>query len=110
MQIPREILDMATVCLTGSIHPLASERRVWLPFMQIDPSEIVWPEESGGSKTITGIFELYNLVDDEQDQSRLNPELDQLLMNERKRQKNLVIKAINSAVEAIYRRVNNSAS
>ena len=102
MQIPREIMDIATVCLTRTVHPLASERRVWLPFLQMDPAEIPWPEESGGANTIARIFELCNLTDDEQDQSHLTLELDQLLMHERKRQKTLIIKAINFMVEAVY--------
>ena len=118
--LPDEVIDVGTVCLTGVIHDTASEPWIWL--RRLNQAETIpWPEESGGRETganivqrcrllqkesrVQGADEVLNLIEPERPdgrRSRADEQLHNLIEPERVRQRTEMIVAIQAVIDLVY--------
>lgn len=105
-QLPEEVVDAGTVCLTGVIHETASEPWIWLRHLEALEATghiISWPEETGGTETGAAIIDRCRFLST---QNRYLEEADEVLHNlvepERVRQRTEMVVAIQAVIDLVY--------
>ena len=110
--LPQEILDTATIRMTGVIHSLAARPWVWLKNLGNVDQPLSWPEETGGADTVQRIMAQCQVVAARTRQSGptgaqdglggVDEELSGLLAPERLRLKELMVEAMERVVAVLY--------
>jgi hypothetical protein len=103
-QIPEEVVDAGTVCLTGVIHETASEPWIWLHYLEEEDHTLPWPEETGGTATGARIVNRCRVF--AETKGRYFEEADEALHNlvepERIRQRTEMVAAMQAVIALVY--------
>jgi len=116
-RIPRVLIEVGTVELTGVLHSLTSHIWTWKIFLPrliangVDEAARRWPAESGGEDTFREIVEVCSRYTEEEllDQNashgqwgQPNSDLEALLRPERQRMQGEMTQAINRMLDMVY--------
>ena len=103
-QLPEEVVDAGTVCLTGVIHETASEPWIWLHHLQEEDHTLPWPEETGGTETGARIVNRCRVLSTQNERSleAVDAELHELVEPERVRQRAEMVVAMQAVIALVY--------
>ena len=124
-RIPRELIEVGTVELTGVLHSLVFQVWTWKIFLPrliangVDEAARKWPVETGGEGTFRKIVEVCDRYTQEEllDQDanhgqwgRPNSDLEALLRPERQRMQSEMTEAISRMLELVYGNENSETN
>ncbi|MEI2782256.1 MAG: hypothetical protein V9H25_13765 [Candidatus Competibacter sp.] len=103
-QLPEEVVDAGTVCLTGVIHETASEPWIWLHHLQEEDHTLPWPEETGGTETGARIVNRCRVFAETKGRyfEEADEELHNLIEPERVRQRTEMVVAMQAVIDLVY--------
>ena len=103
-QLPEEVVDAGTVCLTGVIHETASESWIWLHYLEEEAHTLPWPEETGGTETGARIVNRCRVFAETKGRyfEEADEELHNLVEPERVRQRTAMVAAMQAVIALVY--------